>query len=155
MNKKENLIKYTKSNPAKKYHDQALVRLHQLTFQLHDATRGENQAQTKPGTTIPIHKSESIDYFKPTNRRKPNTRGRVSPLKQKSLKHLKMPQSMRGVVDSAREAVNAVIAVAVPGSGHEAAVWRRKDRARRRLSLNDSFITLLISSGIMAAILSA
>ena len=64
-----------------------------------------------------------------------------------------MTKSIRGVVDSAREGLDAVIAVMV--ADHEAAVRRRKDRARRRLSLDDSFITLLISSGIMAAILAA
>jgi hypothetical protein len=156
MQKKENLLKSIKSNPAKESYDQALLRLHQLT--LHP--QGENQAQNKPGTNNPIHKTESMDNFKPmkmitqkykTNRRNPNNRRRVSPLKQKSFKNSKMTQATRGVGDSAREAVDAVIAVMVPG--HEEAVRKRKDRARRRLSLNDSFITLFISSGIMAAIL--
>ena len=66
-----------------------------------------------------------------------------------------MHKAMHGVGYSGRKAVEAVIAVAVPGSSHEAAVRRRKDRARSRLSLNDSFMTLFISSGIMAAILAA
>ena len=65
MHKKENLIKSTKSNPAKESNDQALLRLHQLTLQPSNATLGENQALTKPGTNNPIQKTESIDDLKP------------------------------------------------------------------------------------------
>ena len=62
----------------------------------------------------------------------------------------KMPKSVRRVADSAGETLDAVLALVVPG--HEVAM-RRRDRKRNRLSLDDSIMTLAISSGIMAAIL--
>ena len=62
---------------------------------------------------------------------------------------LQMPKSIRRVADSAGETLDAVLALVVPG--HQAAMRRRRDR--NRLSLDDSIMTLAISSGIMAAIL--
>ena len=62
-----------------------------------------------------------------------------------------MPKSMRRVADSAGETLDAVLALMVPG--HEAAMKRRRDGGRNRLSLDDSIMTLVISSSIMAAIL--
>lgn len=166
MDKIENIPKSPNANNAKESHDQALLRLHQLTLQLHDITVGRKElerVQRKPNSSNPpkkiINKAKK-PWRRPINkhkkkRRLPVKRKRVPPPKKKGFQkiklELKMPKSVQRVADSAGETLDAVLALMVPG--HEAAMKRRRDGARNRLSLDDSIMTLAISSGIMAAIL--
>ena len=45
MDKIENIPKSPNANNAKESHDQALLRLHQLTLQLHDITAGNKEQE--------------------------------------------------------------------------------------------------------------
>ena len=104
-----------------------------------------NKANKKPQRR-PLHK-----YKK--KKRLPNKSKRGPPPKKKGSAKItlefEMPRSVRRVAESAGETLDAVLALVVPG--HEAAMRRRRDR--NRLNLDDSIMTLAISSGIMAAIL--
>ena len=61
-----------------------------------------------------------------------------------------MPNSVRRVIDSVGETIDAVLSLIVPG--HETAMQRRRED---KLSLDHSILTLAVSSVIMAAILAA
>lgn len=180
----ENQPKSNQIQSTKEHHDQALLKLHDLTLKLHDLTVGNKETEKikrnptprkknfhkvkKPigrPFNIPIKSTQNKMIRKvkkpirkpPQNykkkRRIPNKRKRVPPPKKKGFQkiklELKMPKSVRRVADSAGETLDAVLALLVPG--HEAAMRRRRDRSR--MSLDDSIMTLAVSSGIMAAIL--
>ena len=153
-------------NSAKESHDKALLRLHQLTTQLHDLTVGNDPADHKQEVVNPqakrdqrrppTYKNKKKNPVKYKKKRPPRPARPPPKIKRPRKKiSLGMPKAIRRVKDSAGETLDAVLALVVPG--HEAGMRRRRNKKQRQsmISLDDSILTFAISSGIIAAILAA